>query len=218
MNNPLKELSQLHEELDTNPQPQEQTQDSSTTSPDESPAGCGPNRRVAEMAFRSVYADRLGEPAMEPKAVGIDPSVERMEAYVKWLGLEPVAVGSLLLQGQENGPDELVGVLFPIALRKLKEGDLIYSADTIAALTKERDIWAEASKAKAERLTALQAENAELRKNYNAGRTDELAKAMQIIATTPGSAAHHRIAQQVLAGSNVTPNAELTARPKAVAG
>jgi len=27
---------------------------------------------------------------------------------------------------------------------------------------------------------------------------DELAKAMQIIATTPGSAAHHRIAQQVL--------------------
>ena len=27
---------------------------------------------------------------------------------------------------------------------------------------------------------------------------DELAKAMQLIATTPGSAAHHRIAQQVL--------------------
>lgn len=27
---------------------------------------------------------------------------------------------------------------------------------------------------------------------------DELAKAMQTIATTPGSAAHHRIAQQVL--------------------
>lgn len=47
---------------------------------------------------------------------------------------------------------------------------------------------------------------------------DELAKAMQIIATTPGSAAHHRIAHQALAGINVTPNAELTARPKAVAG
>ena len=39
---------------------------------------------------------------------------------------------------------------------------------------------------------------------------DELAKAMQIIATTPGSAAHHRIAHQALAGINVTPNAELT--------
>ena len=53
MNNPLKELSQLHEELDDDPQPQEQTKDSSTTSHDESPAGCGPS--LDPVAWMGVY-------------------------------------------------------------------------------------------------------------------------------------------------------------------
>lgn len=36
-------------QCDDDPQPQEQTKDSSTTSPDESPAGCGPIVPVAKV-------------------------------------------------------------------------------------------------------------------------------------------------------------------------
>ncbi len=99
-----------------------------------------------------------------------------------------MAVGSLLLQGQENGPDELVGVLFSAVVEGLKEGDLIYSADTIAALQAEiAESKARIANQAAQitgkhqyvgqdfkfRMDKLKAELAEA-KAYNEGRTDEM--------------------------------------------
>lgn len=161
-------------QCDDDPQPQAQTKDSSNTSPDESPA-----------------------------AVGLDPSTERMEAYVKQIGLEPVAWEgaedwerlAYELCAEEHGEESCNDLLWeggaipePWGERWLKyEGEAkrmialvtkYHSADTIAALQSlvgedKLALGKQLAQSNAERqqlqeaVAALQAENAELRKNYN---------------------------------------------------
>lgn len=157
-------------------EPTPQEPDGSVPGGTATPAGCGPLEPVA-YADKATYAYCI----KEGKGFDVWPLI-----------------------GELTNPDNVVRIYGPeaadtiAALQSLVGEDKLALGKQLAQSNAERQQLQEA-------VAALQAENAELRKNYNAGRTDELVKAMQIIATTPGSAAHHRIAHQALVRGDAPP-------------